>query len=109
MVLAGRPPARLAPGISLGAAVALGRPQWRRRANRAAPDAAARSFFADPVRQGGRWRRDHGAGGEQARAQLIDIWRGGERLRVDYLDQCLGPSMITTSVGSGSCGVNMGG
>ena len=63
MVLAGGAAARLAAGVSLGAARALGGAR-RRAPDRAPPDAAARAFLADPVRQGGgegadrhtRWR-----------------------------------------------------
>ncbi len=46
---AARPPARLAAGIPLGAARAMGRPPRRRAAGRAPADAAARAFFADPL------------------------------------------------------------
>ena len=42
-------PARLAAGIPLGAAGAMGRAARRRARHRAPPDAAARAFFADPL------------------------------------------------------------
>ena len=48
---ADRAPARLAPGISLGAADATGPTRRRRPADRAPADAAARAFLADPLRQ----------------------------------------------------------
>src|SRR5262249_60550570 len=55
---AGAPP-RLAPGIRLAAAGALGGASWRCRTRRAARDAAARSFFADPLcPQGARLEHD---------------------------------------------------
>ena len=42
--------ARLAAGIPLAAAGAMGRRAWRRARGRTPADAAARAFFADPVR-----------------------------------------------------------
>ena len=44
-------PARLAAGISVGAAGRLGRQTWRRQPDRAAPDAADGAFLADPLPQ----------------------------------------------------------
>ena len=51
-VRAGRAPARLAARISLGAADRLAGPHARHSFHRAPADAAARPFFADPLRQG---------------------------------------------------------
>ena len=51
MVRAARAAARLAPGIRLGAARAMGGAARRRARRRTAADAAARTFFADQVRK----------------------------------------------------------
>ena len=60
---AGGAPARLAAGIPLGAAGAMGRAARRRARDRAPPDAAARAFLADPVREAGGGRRRAGTDG----------------------------------------------
>ena len=57
MVRAVGAPARLAAGIRLGTAGALGGAAWRRAGRRKAADAPARAFFVDPVRADRQHRR----------------------------------------------------
>src|SRR5450759_99137 len=103
--------ARLAAGISLRPLGLLGRPPRRRARDRTARHAAARAFFADPVRAPGRWRVPQrglnraAQGRRSSRRAALDVtrirpkWPFGNGFRACLLDRLSWPFLYRTHCG----------